>query len=92
MPKVAKTEEQADTKPYPTSPPPGASSQKVSSPQKSPGRKGAAPWTPQETVALFNALYVKRDSPNWEEVAKAVGRDKKVRPFRDISVGHRPSS
>lgn len=24
-------------------------------------------------------MYVKRDSPNWDEVAKLVGRDKKVR-------------
>jgi len=79
MPKVVKTQDQTDTKPYPTTPPPGESSQKGSSPQKSPGKKGVAPWTPQETWALFNALYVKRDAPNWDEVAKAVGRDKKVR-------------
>ena len=23
-------------------------------------------------------MYVKRDAPNWDEVAKVVGRDKKV--------------
>jgi hypothetical protein len=81
----AKTEdaEAVDQKPYPSTP----TKKKASSEQGSPSKTGKSnPWTPEETWKLFCALYVKRDAPNWDEVAKAVGRDKKVGLEGTVSI------
>jgi len=80
MPRASKAQtedaEAVDQKPYPTTP----TKKKASSEQGSPSKNGKSnPWTPEETWNLFSAIYVKRDNLNWDEVAKAVGRDKKVR-------------
>jgi hypothetical protein len=77
-PKAKSEDAEVDQKPYLAT---LTKKKTANSEQGSPSKNGGkgVPWTPEENWRLFCALYVKRDAPNWDEVAKAVGRDKKVR-------------
>ncbi len=90
MPKAEpQSDNEQDSKPYSPSSSPNKSPTKSKSKSKSingisghgNGNGVDNKWTPEETWALFEATYEKKKNVNWDEVAKLLGRDKKVSDF-----------
>jgi len=69
-----------ESKPYPASSP---SKPKAKS---GPGRASEGEkWTPEQLWALFQGIYTRRDSVDWEKVARDVGRPVKVNESMSMS-------